>query len=78
MSIKALEEKPQSGDDDNENRNTNRSRSNNNGGNNNRRRSNRNNAETSTANAPEESTGFSLGDLIGDSLKKDMEDNENN
>ncbi|WP_394878981.1 30S ribosomal protein S1 [Levilactobacillus brevis] len=78
LSIKALEEKPQSGDDDNENRNTNRSRSNNNGGNNNRRRSNRNNAETSTANAPEESTGFSLGDLIGDSLKKDMEDNENN
>jgi small subunit ribosomal protein S1 len=76
LSIKALEEKPQSADDSSENH-SNNNRGRNNGGNN-RRRNNRNSAETSTANAPEESTGFSLGDLIGDSLKKDMEDNENN
>jgi len=80
LSIKALEEKPQSADDSSENHSSNNSNNNRNRNNNggNRRRNNRNSAETSTANAPEESTGFSLGDLIGDSLKKDMEDNENN
>jgi len=78
LSIKALEEKPQSADEGNESSNenhapANRNRSRNNGGSANRsRRNNRNSAETSTANAPEEITGFSLGDLIGDSLKKDM------
>jgi len=84
LSIKALEEKPQSADEGNESSNenhapANRNRSRNNGGSANRsRRNNRNSAETSTANAPEESTGFSLGDLIGDSLKKDIENQENN
>lgn len=78
LSIKALEEKPQSGDEGRDNGN-NRPRNNNRGNGGSRsRRNNRNSAETSTANAPEESTGFSLGDLIGDSLKKDIENQENN
>jgi len=61
-----LEEKPQAAEGESENRGNN-----NRGGNNNRRnnRSNRSASERSTANAPEESTGFTLGDLIGDELK---------
>ena len=55
LSIKALEEKPQTADDDNESQPERRS-------NNNRRRNNnrdnRTASERSTANAPEESTGF--------------------
>ena len=79
LSIKALEEKPQSSDEENGNSNRAESRPRrNNGGANRSRRNSRNAAETSTANAPEESTGFSLGDLIGDSLKKDIENQENN
>ncbi|GEO68386.1 30S ribosomal protein S1 [Levilactobacillus acidifarinae] len=79
LSIKALEEKPQSGDEGHDNGgNASRPRNNNrNNGGSRPRRNNRNSAETSTANAPEESTGFSLGDLIGDSLKKDIENQEN-
>ena len=78
LSIKALEEKPQSGDEGHDNGgNASRPRNNRNNGGSRPRRNNRNSAETSTANAPEESTGFSLGDLIGDSLKKDIENQEN-
>lgn len=78
LSIKALEEKPQSGDEARDNGgNASRPRNNRNNGGSRPRRNNRNSAETSTANAPEESTGFSLGDLIGDSLKKDIENQEN-
>ena len=66
LSIKALEEKPQAAEGEEENHSNN-----NRGGNNrrNNRRDDRSAAERSTANAPEESTGFSLGDLIGDALK---------
>jgi len=73
LSIKALEEKPQASEGENENRG-----SNNRGGNNNRRnnRSNRSASERSTANAPEESTGFTLGDLIGDELKNAENNND--
>ncbi|MBS0951309.1 30S ribosomal protein S1 [Lactiplantibacillus plantarum] len=75
LSIKALEEKPQTADDDNESQPERRS-------NNNRRRNNnrdnRTASERSTANAPEESTGFTLGDLIGDELKNDESNNDEN
>ncbi|MFD1422100.1 30S ribosomal protein S1 [Lactiplantibacillus songbeiensis] len=73
LSIKALEEKPQASEGENENRGNN-----NRGGNNNRRnnRSNRSASERSTANAPEESTGFTLGDLIGDELKNAENNND--
>ncbi|WP_137625580.1 30S ribosomal protein S1 [Lactiplantibacillus pingfangensis] len=70
LSIKALEEKPQAAEGEEE---TPSHSNNNRGGNNNRRnnnrRDNRSASERSTANAPEESTGFSLGDLVGDALK---------
>ena len=75
LSIKALEEKPQTADDDNESQPERRS-------NNNRRRNNnrdnRTASERSTANAPEESTGFTLGDLIGDELKNAESNNDEN
>ncbi|AWI40481.1 30S ribosomal protein S1 [Lactiplantibacillus plantarum] len=75
LSIKALEEKPQTADDDNESQSERRS-------NNNRRRNNnrdnRTASERSTANAPEESTGFTLGDLIGDELKNAESNNDEN
>ncbi|AYG37486.1 30S ribosomal protein S1 [Lactiplantibacillus pentosus] len=75
LSIKALEEKPQTADDDNESqperRNNNNRRRNNN-------RDNRTASERSTANAPEESTGFTLGDLIGDELKNAENNNDEN
>ena len=75
LSIKALEEKPQTADDDNESQPERRS-------NNNRRRNNnrdnRTASERSTANAPEESTGFTLGDLIGDELKNAESNNAEN
>ncbi|AMO29703.1 30S ribosomal protein S1 [Lactiplantibacillus plantarum] len=75
LSIKALEEKPQTADDDNESQPERRS-------NNNRRRNNnrdnRTASERSTANAPEESTGFTLGDLIGDELKNAESHNDEN
>ncbi|MFC6181946.1 30S ribosomal protein S1 [Lactiplantibacillus daowaiensis] len=74
LSIKALEEKPQSAEGEEENH------SNNNRGNNrrNNNRSNRSASERSTANAPEESTGFTLGDLIGNELKNaEKNDDEN-
>lgn len=75
LSIKALEEKPQTADDDNESQPERRS-------NNNRRRNNnrdnRTASERSTANAPEESTGFTLGDLIGDELKNAESNNDGN
>ncbi|ALG24877.1 30S ribosomal protein S1 [Lactiplantibacillus plantarum] len=75
LSIKALEEKPQTTDDDNESQPERRS-------NNNRRRNNnrdnRTASERSTANAPEESTGFTLGDLIGDELKNAESNNDEN
>ncbi|KZT77608.1 30S ribosomal protein S1 [Lactiplantibacillus plantarum] len=75
LSIKALEEKPQTADDDNESQPERRS-------NNNRRRNNnrdnRTASERSTANAPEESTGFTLGDLIGDKLKNAESNNDEN
>ncbi|MBW1621036.1 30S ribosomal protein S1 [Lactiplantibacillus plantarum] len=75
LSIKALEEKPQTDDDDNEGQPERRS-------NNNRRRNNnrdnRTASERSTANAPEESTGFTLGDLIGDELKNAESNNDEN
>ncbi|MBP5817028.1 30S ribosomal protein S1 [Lactiplantibacillus plantarum] len=75
LSIKALEEKPQTADDDNESqperRNNNNRRRNNN-------RDNRTASERSTANAPEESTGFTLGDLIGDELKNAESNNDEN
>lgn len=75
LSIKALEEKPQTADDDNESQPERRS-------NNNRRRNNnrdnRTASERSTANAPEESTGFTLGDLIGDELKNAESNNDKN
>lgn len=75
LSIKALEEKPQTADDDNESQAERRS-------NNNRRRNNnrdnRTASERSTANAPEESTGFTLGDLIGDELKNAESNNDEN
>ncbi|ARK34387.1 30S ribosomal protein S1 [Lactiplantibacillus plantarum] len=75
LSIKALEEKPQTADDDNESQTERRS-------NNNRRRNNnrdnRTASERSTANAPEESTGFTLGDLIGDELKNAESNNDEN
>lgn len=75
LSIKALEEKPQTADDDNESQperriNNNRRRNNN--------RDNRTASERSTANAPEESTGFTLGDLIGDELKNAESNNDEN
>lgn len=75
LSIKALEEKPQTADDDNESQPERRSN------NNRRRNSNRDNrtaSERSTANAPEESTGFTLGDLIGDELKNAESNNDEN
>ncbi|MGY5261607.1 30S ribosomal protein S1 [Lactiplantibacillus plantarum] len=75
LSIKALEEKPQTADDDNESQPERRS-------NNNRRRNNnrdnRTASERTTANAPEESTGFTLGDLIGDELKNAESNNDEN
>ena len=75
LSIKALEEKPQTADDDNESQPERRS-------NNNRRRNNnrdnRTASERSTDNAPEESTGFTLGDLIGDELKNAESNNDEN
>ena len=75
LSIKAGEEKPQTADDDNESQPERRS-------NNNRRRNNnrdnRTASERSTANAPEESTGFTLGDLIGDELKNAESNNDEN
>lgn len=75
LSIKALEEKPQTADDDNESQPERRS-------NNNRRRNNnrdnRTASERSTANAPEESTGFTLGDLIGDELRNAESNNDEN
>ncbi|MCG0570224.1 30S ribosomal protein S1 [Lactiplantibacillus plantarum] len=75
LSIKALEEKSQTTDDDNESQPERRS-------NNNRRRNNnrdnRTASERSTANAPEESTGFTLGDLIGDELKNAESNNDEN
>ncbi|MBY7658171.1 30S ribosomal protein S1 [Lactiplantibacillus plantarum] len=75
LSIKALEEKPQTADDDSESQPERRS-------NNNRRRNNnrdnRTASERSTANAPEESTGFTLGDLIGDELKNAESNNDEN
>ncbi|MBS0935848.1 30S ribosomal protein S1 [Lactiplantibacillus plantarum] len=75
LSIKALEEKPQTADDDNESQPERRSN------NNRRRNNNRDNqtaSERSTANAPEESTGFTLGDLIGDELKNAESNNDEN
>ena len=75
LSIKALEEKPQTADDDNESQPERRS------SNNRRRNNNRDNrtaSERSTANAPEESTGFTLGDLIGDELKNAESNNDEN
>lgn len=52
--MKALEERPKGEDNDNRR-----------GG----RRSRRNNNRNAMNNAPEEETGFSMGDLIGDKLK---------
>lgn len=69
LSIKALEEKPQTADDDNESQPERRSNNN---------RDNRTASERSTANAPEESTGFTLGDLIGDELKNAESNNDEN
>ncbi|GAK47416.1 30S ribosomal protein S1 [Secundilactobacillus oryzae JCM 18671] len=60
LSIKALIEKP-AGSEDNEAPKSNKSS----------RRNNNEVNERSTANAPEEDTGFTLGDLIGDQLKND-------
>lgn len=54
LSMKALEERPKGEDNDNRR-----------GG----RRSRRNNNRNAMNNAPEEETGFSMGDLIGDKLK---------
>jgi small subunit ribosomal protein S1 len=55
LSMKALEERPKGENNDN-----------NRGG---RRRSRRNNNRNAMNNAPEEESGFSMGDLIGDQLK---------
>ncbi len=57
LSIKALQEAPAGAENNN----------NNNGGN--RRPRRRNNTNNFVADAPEEETGFTLGDLIGDELK---------
>ncbi|PWG00802.1 30S ribosomal protein S1 [Levilactobacillus bambusae] len=82
LSMKALEEAPEGADEEesHSNNNSNRSESHRNSGRSNNRRSNNNRSrsrETSIANAPEESTGFTLGDLIGDALKNDDDDNDN-
>lgn len=55
LSMKALEERPKDEDNDNNNRRS--------------RRPRRNNNRNFMNNAPEEESGFSMGDLIGDQLK---------
>ena len=74
LSIKALEEKPQAAEGEEEaaqpeRRNNNRRRNNNS-------RDNRTASERSTANAPEEQSGFTLGDLIGNELKNAGNNND--
>ncbi|CAJ1228021.1 30S ribosomal protein S1 [Lactiplantibacillus xiangfangensis] len=76
LSIKALEEKPQAAEGEEEaaqpeRRNNNRRRNNNS-------RDNRTASERSTANAPEEQSGFTLGDLIGNELKNAGNNNDEN
>ncbi|WP_338211070.1 30S ribosomal protein S1 [Lactiplantibacillus paraxiangfangensis] len=76
LSIKALEEKPQAAEGEEEaaqpeRRSNNRRRNNNS-------RDNRTASERSTANAPEEQSGFTLGDLIGNELKNAGNNNDEN
>ncbi|WP_318766084.1 30S ribosomal protein S1 [Lactiplantibacillus carotarum] len=75
LSIKALEEKPQAAEGEEEERSERRP------SNNRRRNNNRDNrtaSERSTANAPEEQSGFTLGDLIGNELKNAENNNDEN
>ncbi len=75
LSSKALEEKPQAAEGEEEERSERRP------SNNRRRNNNRDNrtaSERSTANAPEEQSGFTLGDLIGNELKNAENNNDEN
>lgn len=62
LSIKALSDKPKESSPKSSNR----------------RPSSNNNNNARNNNAPEEETGFTLGDLVGDELKKNSQDNNNN